>query len=95
VVDLLLDVLFEIRGERLGQRVGIGQISRAPQRYLGQRDGRSDDLVLLDQVRRPQLGEPRVLDERLVGRCQRTNGDGDLPPEADAGRVGSRGGPAQ
>jgi hypothetical protein len=90
MVELLLDVLFEIRGERLGQRVSGRQLSRARQRNLSQRDGRADDLMLLDQVRPPQLGQPRVLDERLVGRRQGTNGERDLPPEADARRVGSR-----
>jgi hypothetical protein len=40
--------------------------------------------VLQDQVRGPQFGEPRVLDERVVGFRERANDEIDLPPEADA-----------
>jgi len=95
VADLLVDVLLEIRGKGRRESVPLDELPRALQRRLGQRDGRADDRMLLEQVLRPKLGEPWVLDERVVRGCERANRDGDLPPEADARRVGSRAGRAQ
>jgi hypothetical protein len=40
--------------------------------------------VLQDQIFRPELGEPGVLDERVVGPRERADDEIDLPPEADA-----------
>jgi hypothetical protein len=95
-VKLLLDVLFEVRGERQRQCVaGAGELARTTERRLGQRHRRADDLVLLDQVLGPQLGQLRMVDERTVGRRERANGEGDLPPEANARGVGSRAGSGQ
>jgi hypothetical protein len=88
VAELFPDVLLEVGREGRRQRVGVRQLSRTLERRLGQRHGRSDDRVLLKQVLRPELGEPRVLDERVVRGCERADREGDLPPEAGARRIG-------
>jgi hypothetical protein len=46
--------------------------------------------VLQNQVLGPELGKLRVLDERVVGSRERADDEIDLPPEADARRLGSR-----
>jgi len=51
--------------------------------------------VLLEQVLGPELAEPRMVDKRPVRLREGSDGEGDLPPEAGAGRVGSRVGRAQ
>jgi hypothetical protein len=38
----------------------------------------------------PELGEARMLDERVVGLRERPDDEVDLPPEADARRLGLR-----
>jgi hypothetical protein len=40
--------------------------------------------VLQNQILGPELREPRLLDERVVGSRERANDEIDLPPEADA-----------
>jgi hypothetical protein len=82
VTELLVDVLFQIRGERV-----IAQLPRADERRLRQRDGRANDLVLQNQVLRPQLGEPPVLDERVVRGRERGGEEAELAPKARARRV--------
>jgi hypothetical protein len=77
-------VLFEVARQRRGKGIVVQQLPRACERCLRERHGRADDLVLQDQILGPQLGEPWVLDERFVGRRERTNDEIDLPPEADA-----------
>jgi hypothetical protein len=84
VVQLLFDVLRQIFGEGFSQWVVAGERPRPLPRRLRQRDRRADDLVLEDQVFRPELREPRVLDERFVGRAERADDDVDLPAEAEA-----------
>jgi hypothetical protein len=88
VAELFADVLVEVGREWRRQRVGGRQLSRTRQRRLGQRNRCADDRVLLEQVLRPELGEPRVLDERVVRGCERADRDGDLAPEADARPIG-------
>jgi hypothetical protein len=51
--------------------------------------------VLLDEVLGPELGEPRVVDELAVRGRERTDGDGDLSPEAAARCIRARAGRAQ
>ena len=76
MVELLLDVLLEIRREGLGQRVGVADSSRERVSAASVSGTVARMIcVLLDQVLRPQLGEPRVLDERLVRRCEGTDGE--------------------
>jgi hypothetical protein len=83
VVQLLLDVLREVFGERRRERVVTVRSPRLLERRLGQRDGRANDLVLEDQVFRPKLREARVLEERLVRGSERADDDVDLSPETE------------
>jgi hypothetical protein len=46
--------------------------------------------VLQDQVLGPELGEPRMLDERVVGPREGANEEIELQPEADARRFSLR-----
>jgi hypothetical protein len=89
-VQLLVDVFFEVGRQRRGKGIVVRQLPRPCERCLRERHGRADDLVLQDQILGPQRGEPRVLDERFVGPRKRTNDEIDLPPEANARRLGSR-----
>jgi hypothetical protein len=82
VAELLVDVLLEVRRQRL-----VATRSRPCERRLRQRDGRADDLVLEDEVLGPQLAQPRLLDERVVCGRERADEDAELTPEARARRV--------
>ena len=54
MVELLVDVLLEVGRERRGQRIGGRQSPLPPKRRLRERHRRADDLVLKDQVLGPQ-----------------------------------------
>jgi hypothetical protein len=88
VVQLLIDVLLDVARQRLGQRIVVLQLQGLRERGLGQGNGRADDLVLQDQVLGPQLGEPRMFDQRVVRPRERTNEEIDLEPETGTGRLG-------
>jgi hypothetical protein len=46
--------------------------------------------MLQDQVLGPELGEPRMLDERVISDRERADDEIDLPPEAYARRFSLR-----
>jgi hypothetical protein len=87
VAELLVDVLLQVARERRCQRIAFAQLTRPRERRFGQRDGRADDLVLEDQVLGPELGKPRMLDQRVVGDRERADDQVDLPPQAEACRA--------
>ena len=88
MAELLVDVLLQVARERRGER--IVQLARAGERRLGQRHRRADDLVLEDQVLGPELAEARVCDERLVGARERNDEQAELAAQPGARRVGLR-----
>jgi hypothetical protein len=90
VVELLVDVLLEVRGERRRERIRAVQLTRPRERRLGQRDGRADDLLLQDQVLGPELREARVLDQRGVRSSERGDEEIEFQPEPGAGRLAFR-----
>jgi hypothetical protein len=82
MTELLVDMLPEIRRKRRSER--IVEAARLREGRLGQRHRRADDLVLEDQVLRPELAQARMVDQRRVRRRERRNEQVELRPEASA-----------
>src|SRR6478752_5787597 len=85
VAELLVDVLLQVARERRGER--IIQLARPGERRLGQRHSSADDLMLEDQVLRPELAEARVRDERLVGTREGNDEQAELAAQTGARSV--------
>src|SRR5207249_2850527 len=86
VADLLVDVFLQIRRERRPERVV--EAAGLLECRLRQRYGRADDLVLEDEIVRPELAQARMLDEPCVRVRERPDEKPELRPEAGARRVG-------